>query len=637
MQVLKYEIGKDYRPLTPLEAKTGNSASIDTSLKNWVQGRQYEDSLRQVFVEIINEDGSSFDLTGANIIFEGILPDNEHKIIDNSHAVFYEDPTSGKFRFDLPAPAFAVAGQYKQAFFRVTKGYRNLATLEFKFEVLSDMVISGLIPRDYISPLEDFFNQINDELLADKTKLGKVVENFKTETQNLYDTLKNQSDSLGTLLNALNQQVEIIEQKIKDDNLWTRKDAESFKNSLLGEVEKTTNSVDEKIKNAISIGSKNSLVDDRDVPGVVQALINFKENLDSTKFKILLVQDQHYDSMHSITSNDVYGKSYRKVLGMTNNLAVLNGAVEVAVFNGDTMNGGVNQNKLYAEEWDSLDLTPAEQVQLNLTRTIINTNRDILPNADVFLNVGNHDFGEWSQKSDGYLLNYKQVLKAYNFDKNNFGEIRQGFNAYKDYQQAKLRIMTVDLFGYPEIYVSGGWRKGNVKYTKIGHGVVTQETLQFVKNALNTIPDGFTVLIFAHQPFKGYSHGKTETTYDDGLPMRINHELLIGLLQAYNNKRSYSGTGDNADYPATISADYSNAKGIIGGCFFGHEHIDVNPENVGGVYGTVRQAFETYDRRSGEHYGDIKQYSFDVLEVDTDKQHISIKRFGDGSDISYDY
>ena len=177
MQTLKYVIGKDYRPLTTLEAKSGNVSNIDYGNNpNWVQARQYEDGLRQVFVEITNEDGSPFDLTGVNVLFEGILPDGEHKILDNSHAVFYEDPTSGKFRFDLPAAAFAVAGQYKQAFFRITKGYQNVATLEFKLDVLADMVISGLVPRDYISPLDELFNVIKETETKNVADLKKIVD-----------------------------------------------------------------------------------------------------------------------------------------------------------------------------------------------------------------------------------------------------------------------------------------------------------------------------------------------------------------------------------------------------------------------------------------------------------------------------
>ena len=151
-EVLHYVIGKDYRPLTMLETKTANRSDIDYGNNpNWIQTRQYEDSLRQVFVDIVHEDGSAYDLTGCNVMFSGLMPDGTHRVLDNSHAVFYADPTTGKFRFDMPAPAFAVAGQYKQAFFRIFKGYKNVATLEFKFEVLADQVIEGLVPADYTS------------------------------------------------------------------------------------------------------------------------------------------------------------------------------------------------------------------------------------------------------------------------------------------------------------------------------------------------------------------------------------------------------------------------------------------------------------------------------------------------------
>ena len=41
-QILKYVIGKDYRPLTTLEAKSSNVSNIDYGNNpNWVQARQY--------------------------------------------------------------------------------------------------------------------------------------------------------------------------------------------------------------------------------------------------------------------------------------------------------------------------------------------------------------------------------------------------------------------------------------------------------------------------------------------------------------------------------------------------------------------------------------------------------------------
>ena len=226
-QTLKYVIGKDYRPLTVLEAKGGNTFTPDYDKSNWVQARQYEDSLRQVFVEITNEDGSAYDLTGANVLFEGILPDNEHKILDNSHVVFYEDPTTGKFRFDMPAQAFSVAGQYKQAFFRVMKNYRNIATLEFKFEVLADMVVTGMVARDYISPLEEFFNAIKDEQIKDSAELKKIVDDKINEITNLMTALNQTNTATLSELSSAKTAVEALQGKIEQNGLFTQGEARS--------------------------------------------------------------------------------------------------------------------------------------------------------------------------------------------------------------------------------------------------------------------------------------------------------------------------------------------------------------------------------------------------------------------------
>lgn len=232
-QTLKYVIGKDYRPLTTLEAKSSNVSNIDYGNNpNWVQGRQYEDGLRQVFVEITNEDGSPYDLTGSNVLFEGILPDSEHKILDNSHAVFYEDPTSGKFRFDMPAQAFSVAGQYKQAFFRVMKDYRNVATLEFKFEVLADMVVSGLVPRDYISPLDELFNVIKETETKNVADLKKIVDEKINEITDLMTTLNQTNSATLSELNNAKTALEALEAKIQQEGLFTQAEAEKLRKNL---------------------------------------------------------------------------------------------------------------------------------------------------------------------------------------------------------------------------------------------------------------------------------------------------------------------------------------------------------------------------------------------------------------------
>ena len=656
-QILKYVIGKDYRPLTVLEAKGGNTFTPDYDKTNWVQARQYEDSLRQVFVEITNEDGSAYDLTGANVLFEGILPDNEHKILDNSHVVFYEDPTTGKFRFDMPAQAFSVAGQYKQAFFRVVKDYRNIATLEFKFEVLADMVVTGLVPRDYISPLDDLFNTIKETETKNVADLKKIVDDKINEITDLMTTL-NQTNTatLGELNNAKTA-LSALEEKIRQDGLFTQGEAEEFKQEILSEFETFKNSINEtfddflnKISSKISGGSVNSLVKDYNVKGSVDKLKDFANKISKDPgFKILFVTDQHY-RVSEYTTDPVQGTNYAKAfplsLSMTNNLAILDDVVDAAVFNGDNVDGAISLNQAYPSDMIAKIIkedpheTPNVKYTKSINRTLINAARDALPSTDVYINLGNHDDNSIAQKYDGYILDKDDLLDVYEFDSNNFGEERYDFSCYKDYPKAKVRIGIIGAYDNPEIYdgdTSGGGR-GNVKYRRGYHSVITQETLNFVKKALETCPDDYTMIWFSHLPLKGYFNGATETVSDaDSLPIRVNHELLTGMFSAYANRRVFSGTGTNQDYPASISVDFTKSKGTIAGLIFGHEHRDKDMQNINGVPGIVRQCFLAASRADGDKFDTIEQYSFDVIELDTNSKQVIFKRFGDGGDISYGY
>lgn len=656
-QILKYVIGKDYRPLTVLEAKGGNTFTPDYDKTNWVQARQYEDSLRQVFVEITNEDGSAYDLTGANVLFEGILPDNEHKILDNSHVVFYEDPTTGKFRFDMPAQAFSVAGQYKQAFFRVMKDYRNIATLEFKFEVLADMVVTGLVPRDYISPLEDLFNTIKEEETKNVAELKKIVDDKINEITDLMTTLNQTNTATLGELNSAKTALSALEEKIRQDGLFTQGEAEKFKQEILNEFETFKNSINEtfddflnRISSKISGGSVNSLVKDYNVKGAVGKLKDFANKISKDAgFKILFATDQHY-RVSEYTTDPVQGTNYAKAfplsLGMTNNLAILDDVVDAAVFNGDNVDGAISLNQAYPSDMIAKIIkedpheTPNVKYAKSINRTLINAARDALPSTDVYINLGNHDDNSIAQKYDGYILDKDDLLDVYEFDSNNFGEERYDFSCYKDYPKAKVRIGLIGAYDNPEIYdgdASGGGR-GNVKYRRGYHSVITQETLNFIKKALETCPDEYTMLWFSHVPLKGYFNGATETVSDvDGLPIRVNHELLTGMFSAYANRRVFSGTGTNQDYPASISVDFTKSKGNIAGLIFGHEHRDKDMQNINGVPGIVRQCFLAASRADGDKFDTIEQYSFDVIELDTNSKQVIFRRFGDGGDISYGY
>ena len=238
-QTLTYVIGQDRRP--HVDNVQDFKVNFDGSNTNWVQARQYERSMRQVFVNIKNEDGTPLDLTGCNVWFEGLLPKNsagDFRVIDDKGYVAL-DPTAGRFRFDMPGHAFTVAGSYRQAFFRILKDGNSITTLEFDLDVLADKVIDGLVPRTYISPVEELINEIETKYQDSTDKLTKMTSDFVDKFTQSMNTLK----ALGaTVQNGL----DALEQKIKQDGLFTQAEADAFKQEVAGIL---ANAATSKIRN----------------------------------------------------------------------------------------------------------------------------------------------------------------------------------------------------------------------------------------------------------------------------------------------------------------------------------------------------------------------------------------------------
>ncbi|MCQ2569813.1 MAG: BppU family phage baseplate upper protein [Limosilactobacillus sp.] len=345
-QTLTYTIGADRRSLVA----DAQDFHIDFSgnYGNWVQARQYENSMRQVFVNVKNEDGTPFNLTGCNVMFEGILPDKTHRILDNEHAVML-DAVNGKFRFDFPAQAFAIAGSYQQAFFRVYKDGNSVTTLEFKLEVLADKVISGIIPRDYISPLEDVVNQaykLRDDLTSsftstkenlandyDKTtndlkkNFSDVVEkldddersnlaNFKKlvtdkvdEVNDLIRVLNNSNQSTLNELSAAKTSLQALEDKIKLDGLFTVSEADEFKKSI-NTVVNGINSDFNKLKSGIN-DSLASVNKGTELPNVDLSDVSFVNNLNKFGLPVIYLDHDDLLSLKSKADGKISGVQFK--------------------------------------------------------------------------------------------------------------------------------------------------------------------------------------------------------------------------------------------------------------------------------------------------------------------------------------
>lgn len=218
---LKFRIGKDKRKLVPINAFELDDA--DSNNPQWLQGRANEDGGRQVIVDIENEDETPFNLTGASAIFKGLLPGGQYKIWDHKGSVII-NAQAGRFRYTFPKRAMAIAGSYKQAFFEILREGTTLATLEFNFEVLADLVEENIIPSDYITPFEDLYSKLDtiykngDQLVKDTINewISKFQEAFTKWTGD-YETINN------TVKN-ITIQLDELEQKIKADGLMTQAD-----------------------------------------------------------------------------------------------------------------------------------------------------------------------------------------------------------------------------------------------------------------------------------------------------------------------------------------------------------------------------------------------------------------------------
>lgn len=665
---LTFNITEDRRRLVEPTNVEGFEITFDRDIisgsKNWVDGRIGEDAARQVFVNVkYGPNNEAYDLTGIIPEFCGLTakggPENRnYSIIDNWHSVMI-DPQGGRFRFDFPKDAFAVAGSYKQAFFNLKREGSGevVATLEFDMKVMANFVYSNIIPKDFITPYLEVLDRLISEFKQGNVQKEELISELQKTVQNKLDIIEVTFKSTNDTLESLRATANSLSEKIKQDGLFTQGEAEEFKQSILNEFENFKNSTNEtfddflnKISSKISGGSVNSLVKDYNVKGAVGKLKDFANKISKDAgFKILFVTDQHY-RVSEYTTDPVKGTNYAKAfplsLNMTNNLAILDDVVDAAVFNGDNVDGAISLNQAYPSDMidniiqENPHETPNVKYAKSINRTLINAARDALPSTDVYINLGNHDDNSIAQKYDGYILDKEDLLDVYEFDSNNFGEERYDFSCYKDYPKSKVRIGVIGAYDNPEIYDgdNSGKGRGNVKYRRGYHSVITQETLNFVKKALETCPDEYTMLWFSHLPLKGYFNGATETVSDaDSLPIRVNHELLTGMFSAYANRRAFSGTGTNQDYPASISVDFTKSKGSIAGLVFGHEHRDKDMQNINGVPGIVRQCFLAASRADGDKFDTIEQYSFDVIELDTNSKQVFFKRFGDGGDTSYGY
>ncbi|WWL93616.1 BppU family phage baseplate upper protein [Pediococcus acidilactici] len=550
MEVMTFNIDNDRRNL--VDDKQNFNIDFHDSKYNWLQARQYEESMRQVEVHVVHGDGSPVDLTGVNPVFEGWLPEGVYRIIDAKHSVMI-DAQNGIFRFDFPAPAFQIAGSYKQAFFRLMKDGMSVTTLEFSLDVMADKVISGLVPSDYITPFEDLYGKLQDYITKSNGDFDTAMAQWKKDVANLITELNSDISGINLTITEIKTQLSALEDKIKADGLLTQADFDTavvdLKQYIIDQLSIVNTPFRYSEKNDIGGDAKSDYLPD------------FISKIDQSRFNIAVITDPHYQDRYLGEGEKIdYPYSKYSINHLADFLELAN-HVDLAISLGDN-NGGNNVEKArnYADEAlynDRLLYTPAK--------------------GDVALVPGNHDDGSpmmYTRNIPDGIIKETELKELFATTTPRFGEKRDGDSLYfyKDYDEHKIRVITLWTNDVPEDVLASD---GNLKYPRwLWHGF-RQQQLNWLANTALKVPTGYQAIIMAHAPLSA-----DKWVDDDPNVHCINHDLVAGIINAFVTGSTYVNKGTVKDWEASVNCDFtSQGAGTLIGWFDGHKHrekIDVH-------------------------------------------------------------
>lgn len=337
------------------------------------------------------------------------------------------------------------------------------------------------------------------------------------------------------------------------------------------------------------------------------ALAEYKQTINSNNsvLKIGLLQDIHFSRA---IYNGEYGEATDRGLIHMQHMGALADDLDIAVYNGDNVHG-----------------REVKSSTMHRIKQLINTHRLAFGQLPTIWTIGNHDdnnvYFSGTSKVEN-TLTLKEMEDAF--------EIGQTYD-YKDFPAQKVRVIVLDAFENPEIYNDDGSEKYNRSYSS----VFSQTQLTWFGQALQA-PNGYSVIIFMHCPPLGFASNKPYNNYQD-----VNHNLMLGMVQAYITGTSYTASGTNTDYPAVVSVDFTTrGAGAFVGIVAGHEHHDLDPQTINGIRvieRTCNLASNNGDKSVARDLENVDEDAFDVIEIDGANKHCKFNRFGAGNSLEFDY
>ena len=527
-----------------------------------------------------------YDLTGKQVAFEALKPDNTH-VVDYEGITILDAP-AGLVRYSFNEQVFSVVGTMQQAFFKIThtdinKNVITDSTLEVTINILENRVEFGINSKDYLSEYDDLTTQIK-----------KKFDDYASTVQDSIEKAAELHDQINQYVNLINKN------KVVTQDDFDKKLNNKLSSEFIATNKKIKGNGNDPFYMAVKSPFKKYYKND------IQTI---SSKLKSSNMNIGFITDNHYQ-VGNYAPNALQHYSHLLTLSR------LSKSINTVVFGGDNINGDVSKEMLDNET-------------SVLTNLAFDTS---YKKTDVFLVLGNHDTGVG--QNGGMLpnktLTYDEIKSYYRTSESQYGEVRNGDSlyGYKDYSDKKIRLIFMNSFDNPEVLNGDGTYKYNYLITS-GY---RQEQLEWLGNKALSLPDNsWHVIVFTHAPVPG--------TFWDDSSLQYNSDSFSGILKAFVMGSSFSKTDtSNSDYPVNINVSYSQ-KGNLIGVVSGHIHADGMLFKDGINYiETTSSLCYSGDVSKGRVKGTATEDAWDVFSIDTARRHVDIFRFGAyGSDREYLY
>ncbi|AYH91850.1 tail protein [Lactobacillus phage Sabazios] len=346
------------------------------------------------------------------------------------------------------------------------------------------------------------------------------------------------------------------------------------------------------------------------IPSYFVNKLNSMNSIDNSTFNVGFITDNHHQlSTYSPGSLTHYA-----------NIAALTRMVPInaVIAGGDNINGYFDRNQKFVE---------TRQATSGLYGRVSH-------NTDVFFMLGNHDTGNGQNgNSTPATTITESELKSFYLSKEKaFNENRNGDSLYgfKDYEDQKIRVIWLNSFDLPWTLNTDGTYKYNFLTTS---GYQGDQLEWLAKSALKLKSSDWHVMIFTHCPLPGtfeVAAGQSKLT-------QINSDVLISVINAFQQGKALTVTGTSSDLPVSFDVDFTGqGSGVVIGLFSGHIHRDGQMVS-NGINCVETSCSLCHAGDAGRVAGTLTEDCWDVFSVNKSARTINAHRFGYGSDRTITY